>query len=430
MSREPFLDFDYNEAKQSIDAYSRSVGIGCIVIDCAGETLYQTEACSGCGFCEKVRGLNCLNLSCQKTHLYGSYQAERFGGAYIFFCPLGLVHWASPIINRGTMQGAVLGGPVLMMEPEEFLLDEILYNNNIDKSNINELRRYIKQVPIVSPERVNELSRLMTIVAAHISGGSVQIFQNETEPHNQQSDIADYIYHIKTMGGNGDVPVSYPVEKEKELMSLIARGDKAGSQKLLNEILGYVFFSTGGNFDLIKARILELVVVLSRAALEGGADVEQIFGLNYKYLSQIHTFKTVDELTYWLSDIMTRFTDCVFNLTEVKHFDVIYKALDYIKRNYMKKISLDEVAAHVHLSKTYFCAVFKDEMKCSFNTYINKVRIDMSKKLLLDEGMTLVEIAYCVGYEDQSYFTKVFKSQVGVSPGKYRERKGQLENVT
>ena len=51
--------------------------------------------------------------------------------------------------------------------------------------------------------------------------------------------------------------------------------------------------------------------MLSRAALEGGADVEQIFGLNYKYLSQINEFTTVDELTYWLSGIMTRFTDCV-----------------------------------------------------------------------------------------------------------------------
>ena len=426
MSRDFVLDFNYNEAIKCMDAYSRSVGIEGIVIDNTGKTLYQTEACSGCGFCKKVRELNGLDISCQKTHLYGSYQAERFGGAYIFFCPLGLVHWASPIMSRGTMQGAILGGPVLMMEPEEFLFDEILYNNHINKMEIKELRQYISQVPIINPERVKELSKLMMIVAAHISGENASIYQDEIELSYQETDIADYINHIKTMGGNGDVTFSYPVEKEKELMSLIARGDKVGSQKLLNEILGFVLFTAEGNFDLIKARILELVVVLSRAALEGGADVEQIFGLNYKYLSQIHTFKTVDDLTYWLSEIMIRFTDCVFNLTEVKHFDVIYKAVDYIKRNYMKKISLDEVASHVNLSKSYFCAIFKNEMKCSFNEYINKVRIDISKRLLLDENMTLVEIAYCVGYEDQSYFTKVFKNQVGISPGKFRERKGLI----
>ena len=86
----------------------------------------------------------------------------------------------------------------------------------------------------------------------------------------------------------------------------------------------YVFFSSGNNFNLIKARILELIVLLSRAALEGGAEIEQIFGLNYNYLNQISKFNTIEELTYWLSKIMDRFTDCVFNLAEVKHIDTIF----------------------------------------------------------------------------------------------------------
>jgi YesN/AraC family two-component response regulator len=122
---------------------------------------------------------------------------------------------------------------------------------------------------------------------------------------------------------------------------------------------------------------------------------------------------------------MARFTDCVFNLTNVKHIDVIYKAVDYIKRNYMKKIALEEVASNVNLSTTYFSAVFKDEMKCNFNSYVNKIRIEMSKKLLSDNTIPLVDVANLVGYEDQSYFTKVFRNQTGISPGKFRERRGQ-----
>ncbi|MGI6777080.1 MAG: helix-turn-helix transcriptional regulator [Acetivibrionales bacterium] len=167
--------------------------------------------------------------------------------------------------------------------------------------------------------------------------------------------------------------------------------------------------------------------MLSRAALEGGADVEQIFGLNYKYLSEIHSFSTVEELTYWLSKIMVRFTDCVFNLTDVKHVDVIYKAIDYVKRNYMKKITLEEVASQVYLSPSYFSKIFKEEMKINFNTYLNQIRIEMSKKLLLDDSIVLVDVSNLVGYEDQSYFSKVFKKMTGVSPGKYRESRGQIK---
>ncbi len=412
--------FDYDRAKRDAEVFSRSTGIGCIVIDNDGNTVI--EACSGkpCSFCGAVRqkGKDCLN-----AHLYGSYQAERFGGKYIFFCPMGLVHWVSPVTREGIMKGAMLGGPVMMMEPDEFLLDELLANNHLDEATIRVLKQHLQEVPIISPESVSELSELLYIVASHISGETAAAYQNDRDYQEQQSEISEYIHYIKTMGG--DEADNYPVEKERELLSLISLGDKAGSQKVLNEILGHIFFSTGGNFEVIKARILELVVLLSRAALEGGADVEQIFGLNYKYLSQIHDFKSVEELSFWLSNIMARFTDCVFNLTSVKHIDVIYKAIDYIKRNYMKKITLEEVASNVNLSATYFSAVFKDEMKCNFNSYVNKIRIEMSKKLLSDNTIPLVDVANLVGYEDQSYFTKVFRSQTGISPGKFRERRGQ-----
>jgi two-component system response regulator YesN len=425
MQPEDSIRFDYDKAKHSVKAYSRSIGIECLVIDSSGNTILDVCGRESCGFCKKVQGIIEPYQNCHNVHLYGSYQAERFGGKYIFFCPIGLVHWASPITRNGIMKGAVLGGPVLMMEPDEFLLDDILAKSPIDEMKLLELKQYIKEIPIVNPETVSELSELLFIVANHISGEAPAPYQEDSDSQDQQSEIPEYLQYIKTMGGEYNEAASYPVEKERELLSLITQGDKAGSQKVLNEILGFIFFSTGGNFEVIKARILELVVLLSRAALEGGADVEQIFGLNYKYLSQIHDFKTIDELSYWLSEIMVRFTDCVFNLTDVKHIDVIYKAVDYIKRNYMKKITLDDVASHVHLSTSYFCAVFKVEMRCNFNSYVNKIRIEMSKKLLLDDSLSLVDVANYAGYEDQSYFTKVFRNMVGISPGKYRERRGQ-----
>lgn len=162
--------------------------------------------------------------------------------------------------------------------------------------------------------------------------------------------------------------------------------------------------------------------------MEGGADVEQIFGLNYKYLNTIHNFKTVEELTFWLSKIMIRFTDCVFNLKDIKHADVIYKAVNYINENYMKKITLEEVAAHVYLSPSYFSKVFKDNMNCNFNTYVNRVRVEKSKQLLLNENINLVDVSNLVGYEDQSYFSKVFKKIEGVTPGKYRVTRGKYKS--
>lgn len=408
--------------KHVVQTYSRSVGVGCIIMDDHGECIVEEHPGGKCGLCSIMqdKGKKCAN-----AHLYGNYQAERFGGRYIFFCPIGLVHWVSPIISGGVVRGALLGGPVLMMEPDELLIEEIAVNGGFDKKEIGRIGELVQELPIISPERVNDLSELLYMVSLSITGAD-DTARSKMESMAQQSRISEYVHYIKSIEEECASARTYPVEKERELLSLISLGDKAGSQKVLNEILGHVFFTSGGNFEVIRARILELIVMLSRAALEGGADVEQIFGLNYKYLSQINEFTTVDELTYWLSGIMTRFTDCVFDLKDVKHIDVIYKAIDYIKRNYMKKILLEDVAGHVQLSPSYFCSVFKQEMKCNFNAYLNRIRIEMSKKLLMDNDIPLADVANLVGYEDQSYFTRVFRSHVGTSPGKYRERKGQI----
>lgn len=423
------IGFDINKAIKNIEVYSRSIGSQCIIIDKTGATLYN--ACGNkpvCGFCKKAQSILGQHQNCQNVHLYGSYQAERFGGKYIFFCPIGLVHWASPIISGGMMKGAVLGGPVMMIEPEEFLLDDFINRSNFSEEEIEELKKYINEIPVIKPEIVNNWAELLFIVATHISDITSSQYLEDRELQEQQSDISEYIHYIKTMGGDYPETNSYPLEKEKELLSLIALGDKAASQKVLNEIFGHIFFSTGGNFEVIKARVLELVVLLSRAALEGGADVEQIFGLNYKYLSQVHDFHTVEDLAFWLSQIMNRFTDCVFNLANIKHIDTLFKATDYVKRNYMKKITLEEIASYVYMSPSYFSKIFKDEMKCNFNHYLNDLRIKMSKKLLLDDSIALIDIPNYIGFEDQSYFSKVFKKLVGTSPGRYRETRGQIKD--
>jgi len=230
---------------------------------------------------------------------------------------------------------------------------------------------------------------------------------------------------MKGMSGDSTDLPPYPIEKEKELLLAISRGDKRESQGLLNDILGFIFFSSGHDAPIVKARVLELVVLLSRAALEGGADMERIFGLNFTYLNQVSRMRSVDDIAYWLSKIMLRFTDLVFTLKDVKHADVMQKALKYVNGHYAEEITLDDVAGLVFLSPTYFSKLFSEEMGCRFTAYLNKLRIEKSKLLLRGTDIPLVDIAGLVGYEDQSYFTKVFKRVTGASPGKYRESGGR-----
>lgn len=405
-------------------AYSNSVKVPAFVIDDKGRLIGPSQAGARPNFCRLIQEQYQREEDCRRAHLYGSYQSERFGEAYIFFCPYGLVHWAAPVVNEYQIPYSLVAGPVLMSSPENTLIEDILLKNGFTEKDIPVLYRELPEIRYAPPNMVNDMASLLFVTASYLSDSSGRTLTDKQAFFNQQSSLSEELQSIKRGERKQE---SYPLEKEKELVAKIKLGDKKGAQKLLNEIFGYIFFSQGNDLDSIKTRVVELVVLLSRAALEGGADNGVIFGLNYKYLREVNDLKTVDEIAFWLSKVMARFTDCVFNLANVKNIDIIYKAVAYLRENYMNEISLEKVAKAVNLSPSYFSKVFKEEMRCNYRSYLNALRVEISKKLLLDESIPLIEVAGLVGFQDQSYYSKIFKKLVNITPGEYRRTRGLID---
>lgn len=431
-------DYNFSAAIEAASHYRAATGVPCFVIDSRGNVQGTPDIFHTCMVCSQLYGEKPGQEVCRKTHLYGCYQSERFGGRYHYFCPASLNYWASPIMFDGVIQGAMIAGPVLLIEREELLSDILRPQRRLEATSgellpkaathidTEHLRTLVKKIKRINPSRAHSLSELLFYTAASVSDSGSRVLSEKNDELEQQSRISEYIHHIKTMEGQERPGYVYPIEKERELLHMISKGDKKNAQAVLNELLGSVFFSAGEDFSMIKSRVMELVVLLSRAAMEGGADAEQIFGLNFTYLSQVHSFRSTNDLAYWLSRILERFTDLVFDLKDIKHTDAIYKAIQYIHEHYARRITLEEVASEVYLSSAYFSKIFRQEVGNTFKSYLNQIRIEKSKILLRDRNIQLVDVAGMVGYEDQSYFTKVFKKFIGTSPGKYRESWGHF----
>lgn len=104
---------------------------------------------------------------------------------------------------------------------------------------------------------------------------------------------------------------------------------------------------------------------------------------------------------------------------------IIYEAKQYIDQNYSANLSLDTLAAQVHLSASYFSKLFKREMGENLSTYIQNIRIERAKTLLLTTNKKAYEIADEVGICDPVYFSKIFKKATGFKPKDYRNRSGK-----
>lgn len=94
--------------------------------------------------------------------------------------------------------------------------------------------------------------------------------------------------------------------------------------------------------------------------------------------------------------------------------------IDYIKDHYFEKISIDDIAKSVNLSKYYFIHKFKEENGITVNSYLTNIRIEKAIELLNNNNKT-VEVAEKCGFSDEGYFCKVFKKVMGLSVRDYKK---------
>lgn len=104
--------------------------------------------------------------------------------------------------------------------------------------------------------------------------------------------------------------------------------------------------------------------------------------------------------------------------------EIVRDIINYLEENYSSAISLDDLAEHVQLSKEYMCTLFKRTMQQTIIHYLTGLRIAHARIFLREyPEKKVLEIARMCGFESPSYFGKIFKEIVGVTPENYRKWK-------
>ncbi len=118
---------------------------------------------------------------------------------------------------------------------------------------------------------------------------------------------------------------------------------------------------------------------------------------------------------------LVRFAQIVGSRQQQKEQPIIYEIKKYIESHYNGNISLQEIANHFYLSREYISRKFKQELGENISEYLTKIRIEKAKVLLQNPAMKISRIAEMVGFQDEKYFSKVFKKMVGISPNEHRK---------
>lgn len=129
---------------------------------------------------------------------------------------------------------------------------------------------------------------------------------------------------------------------------------------------------------------------------------------------------SIDDMIKWVTYVFNKAINYVDEVT--KSQTVIERVKSYIKKNYDKDISRDEIANYVFLNPDYLSRTFKKATGLSISEYLTEVRIKKSKVMLASSNIQISNIATEVGYNNMNYFSKIFKKVTGTTPVEYRKK--------
>ncbi len=398
--------------------YTTKTGLPLVLINASGEIIYSGKKCTVCE--QALTGMNSVLMNnCRLRMLKAIEEAFRWGEGYITNCPLGLIMYAVPIVLNKKLIGGFLSGFAIFPEMKQDFKEEVIQNlrgfdETVDEPNLRNL-----QLKIFSLKKVRENVSYLLALTRKFHINDMKFFEDRKAEYIQQYKIANFLDNLKK--NKPDVARKI-LDKQEEIIQKVKLGDKTGAREILNEFLGTIFFESGMNFEIIKVRIIELVVIISRTAIEAGVDAKDLMGMNYSYFIELNKATDLDELLFKLNNILTNFIIRVSATKEKKKKIKVRKLIEYIDLNFTRKLTSEEVAKFSGLSTSRCLHLFKEETGMSLSEYVKKLRVDYGKYLLLNTDISLADCAIEAGFFDQSHFTKTFKQVEKIPPSQFRRK--------
>ncbi|MDR0885825.1 MAG: response regulator [Clostridiales Family XIII bacterium] len=222
-------------------------------------------------------------------------------------------------------------------------------------------------------------------------------------------------HHVIETGINADSDTHLDKNLHKKMSSLILEADQERANLEIDSLAEVLQMRQKDAFatKLYLAHLLNDVIAELNVYL--GDDSER-YDVQKDILETIELSQAIRMMKRTISQLIDTIVAQRIDNSEV----IIRKAVHYIQSHFDKKISLDDVAGHVGISKYYLSTLFKKEMNVNFSVYLNQIRIEKAKELLKNPNTTVTSIYTELGFSDQQYFSRTFKKMTGMTITEYR----------
>ena len=376
--------------------YKAATGLPLLLVDAEGREIWRSSA--GCAVCARLATSPKKNALCRDYRRTAIEESFRWGEPFISICPLGLVTFAVPFSQEKRLSGGLLSGFSIFPQMESDMREEVAERIRRHRLHADMGPRARLRFRVVPSESLRRSSHLLFDLTAAYGMNDIEQIAESREKSIQQFTIANYLAEARD--GSGDLLTSL-ASMQNEIIDKVVLGDLGGSREIINRFLGVIFLESGMNFDMLKVRLLELIVIISRAAMSKGISADGLLGPRYSYLTDINAATEFDDLFWRVTKALENFTRAISE-----------------ERG---RTSAREVADAAGLSVSRALHLFRQEAGMSLSAYIASQRVDYARYLLRNTDRSMAEIASDCGFFDQSHFTKTFRAVEGLPPLRYRK---------
>ncbi|MBR7927542.1 helix-turn-helix transcriptional regulator [Aerococcaceae bacterium zg-ZUI334] len=315
-----------------------------------------------------------------------------------------------------------------LAEERVAIIGPFLLNEKINiKHSVNENTPRITDIvpPLISfGQLVQFLELIHNIFNANAITGDDIISENINLNINLiKHSFIDNFYENRENNANHN-----PYDQEIREFTSIENGDLIGLQNSWKEdYTGQIGKLADNPIRQAKNHAIVVITLACRAALKAGVLPELCYSLSDEFIQKVEELGDEKELAYYMHQCEIEYTILArnhkyhLNLSNSNNFHhYINKAKLYIADNLHSKISINHLSQYLQISESYLSHLFKDIEGITPQQFITEEKIKYAKNLLLYSNKPISEIAFSLGYSNQSYFTKVFKLNTKYTPQKFR----------
>ncbi|MBL7114563.1 MAG: helix-turn-helix transcriptional regulator [Kiritimatiellae bacterium] len=348
---------------------------------------------------------------------YALQQSINIGEPYFFEVVPGVGTWVVGLENNRMIHGSMVAQEVRLLKSgiSDQTIVDVLISKGIASADAEAV---YDSLPVFDREAFVAASVKAKEVFYGLSGWQPVLIEEKRRQALQQEQLNRAIHERREQGGGA----LYAFEKERQLLSNIRAGDRNQARRILNDMLANIYLSSP-KLVVLRARSIELMSCLSRAAIEDNPLLEPLIERNHRWTEALLEATSFEDLSLSLMSALDDFCDGIYLHGVNRSNEHVRKALDYIRAEHARALSVSEVARHVGLSESRLSHLVKECTGRTMIQIVRDVRIRQAQHLLERSSMSCSEIAYAVGFSDQSYFIKQFRKTVGRTPARYRQRR-------